>query len=633
MNPVFAVVRPAPAILVMPPFGPLDRNCLGLHLLQGCSRKAGVELSVFYANIHFAATLGESAYQHLANTPTSMLAGERLFARAAFNTPPMGHDRGAHLEEEVDQIRQNLLRAGMDASRIRFDPELLLRMETTAHRWVNDVAGEIAAERPAIVGCSTTFQQTNAAIALLSAVKRHSPGTVTLLGGANCEGEMAEGLAAVAPGIDHFFEGESEAVFTAFLQEWKAGRRGAARVVHGKPVTDMNSLPTPRATEYRTQLKAWLPQSPLHQPGKAFTGYETSRGCWWGEKSHCTFCGLNGGGMAYRAKSPDRVLEELRALLEETPGAPIAMADNIMPHTYFKTLLPRLAVELPQAVVFYEEKSNVNLERMRLLARARVEEIQFGIESLSTPLLQFMGKGVKASANLATLRYAAAFGIRVQWNLLFGFPGDQEIWYRDMLQLMRLIHHLPPPSMATPVLVSRFSPYQTAPASYGIRALRPLPAYADVFPIDAPTHRIAYHFFGDYATASRSCPELGAELHRSVITWRRLWQRGPGGRPSLRVIHNRGRLRLVDTRGLEGQPSGYSLEEEQAASLLTPTAWEPEQRWHAWALEHKMGLHLDGRFVPLATASPDLLAHLENPRRIPGNLDQVPEEASFLDLF
>ncbi|MBB1247355.1 RiPP maturation radical SAM protein 1, partial [Streptomyces durbertensis] len=31
---------------------------------------------------------------------------------------------------------------------------------------------------------------------------------------------------------------------------------------------------------------------------------EGSRGCWWGEKRHCTFCGLNGSSMRFRSKEP-----------------------------------------------------------------------------------------------------------------------------------------------------------------------------------------------------------------------------------------------------------------------------------------------------------------------------------------
>ena len=43
---------------------------------------------------------------------------------------------------------------------------------------------------------------------------------------------------------------------------------------------------------------------------------ETSRGCWWGERMHCTFCGLNGATMAYRSKSAPRALAELTHLAD-----------------------------------------------------------------------------------------------------------------------------------------------------------------------------------------------------------------------------------------------------------------------------------------------------------------------------
>src|SRR3977135_2135675 len=43
---------------------------------------------------------------------------------------------------------------------------------------------------------------------------------------------------------------------------------------------------------------------------------ESSRGCWWGEKHHCTFCGLNGSFMEFRSKSPDQFVDELLAMTE-----------------------------------------------------------------------------------------------------------------------------------------------------------------------------------------------------------------------------------------------------------------------------------------------------------------------------
>lgn len=49
---------------------------------------------------------------------------------------------------------------------------------------------------------------------------------------------------------------------------------------------------------------------------------EGSRGCWWGEKHHCTFCGLNGSFMEFRGKSPARFEREIMELVEREAVAP-----------------------------------------------------------------------------------------------------------------------------------------------------------------------------------------------------------------------------------------------------------------------------------------------------------------------
>ena len=76
-------------------------------------------------------------------------------------------------------------------------------------------------------------------------------------------------------------------------------------------------------------------------------------------------CGLNGETMAFRQKSPDRVIAGARRLLLRYPTQRIGMVDNILPHSYFRTVLPRLAKELPPVQIFYETKSNLNLEQVQ----------------------------------------------------------------------------------------------------------------------------------------------------------------------------------------------------------------------------------------------------------------------------
>src|SRR5262249_15232435 len=159
-------------------------------------------------------------------------------------------------------------------------------------------------------------------------VKTLNPAVTTILGGANCEGEMAEGILSTGARVDYVFSGESEKTFPDFLEALSRGQKPASRIINGKPCKDMDSVPLMSSREYFDQRALFLPRS---APGAlTHLSYETSRGCWWGQKQHCTFCGLNGEGMTYRRKSAERVITELRSLLSESPTRSVVMTDNIM---------------------------------------------------------------------------------------------------------------------------------------------------------------------------------------------------------------------------------------------------------------------------------------------------------------
>ena len=120
-----------------------------------------------------------------------------------------------------------------------------------------------------------------------------------------------------------------------------------------------------------------------------------------------------------------------------------------MPRSYFRTLLPRLAAEVPGLRAFYEQKSNLSLDNVLELKAAGICDIQPGIEALSTSLLKRMDKGVSARQNIALMRYARAVGLSLTWNLLYAFPGDQLEDYEQTLALVPLLRHLNPPGTAT----------------------------------------------------------------------------------------------------------------------------------------------------------------------------------------
>src|SRR5262249_44449164 len=153
----------------------------------------------------------------------------------------------------------------------------------------------------------------------------------------NCEGEMGVQMARSFRWIDYVCTGEGDAVFPQFLDRLLRG--GGPIAVPGmvgpqagpspsvpEMIRDLDALPIPDCSDYFVQLDG-SPHRGTFQPHLLF---ESSRGCWWGAKSHCTFCGLNGKTMTYRSKSPERLLRELRFYAETYPVDWVAAVDNIL---------------------------------------------------------------------------------------------------------------------------------------------------------------------------------------------------------------------------------------------------------------------------------------------------------------
>src|SRR5207249_717113 len=144
------------------------------------------------------------------------------------------------------------------------------------------------------------------------------------------------------------------------------------------------------------------------------------------------------------------------------------MSDNIMPHSYFRTVLPQLALIQPKAEIFYEQKANLTLQKVRALARAGITRIQPGIEALSTALLRRMDKGITARQNVALLRYCRSLGVTCHWQLLYDLPGDSIGEYEETFDLIQLVTHLPPPGGMSRLAIDRFSPYFADPSRFDI---------------------------------------------------------------------------------------------------------------------------------------------------------------------
>lgn len=516
------------------PFGPEMSPSLGLSLLKASLAPLGVPSRVLYFTLAFAERLGVRPYTRIATDGSRSireLAGEWVFREALF-----GPDPRADARWERDVLLGRACWSARELARPvpRSFVASLRRARSLAAPFLDRCLVEVLALRPRLVGLTSVFQQHVASLALARRIKAASPGTVVVLGGANCEGVMGAETARSFPFLDATVSGEGDLVFPELVRRVLAGRPfddltgvatpvsaralfAAGRFPNAPSVTRMDDLPVPDDSDYfdafsRSRFASgWTPGLFL----------ETARGCSWGEKSHCTFCGLNGTTMAFRSKSPARAFSELKALVARHPASDLQVVDNILDTRYFDSLLPELAKSPPPSPVFWETKSSLKKEQVRLLADAGVTRIQPGVESLSSAVLKLMRKGVTALQNVQLLKWCRELGVTPYWNLLWGFPDEEPSEYARMAGLVPLLSHLAPPTGVSGLRLDRFSPGFDDSARLGFLDVAPMPSYAAVYPL-APeaASNLAYSFSFRARGAGRAEVYV-APLLREVARWKR----------------------------------------------------------------------------------------------------------------
>ncbi|MBL8301242.1 MAG: RiPP maturation radical SAM C-methyltransferase [Ideonella sp.] len=534
-------------LLVHMPFAGRRTPSVGLSLLRAGLERDGMPCDIRYFNLSFAALIGSARYDQIAEVYTSRLLGEWLFAQALYG------DRLRPAQEYFalgDIGSYDLVSSSGDAGFFSADEVLGIRARVSDY--LDRCMDAVHWPDYALVGFSSVFEQNNASLALAQRIKQRYPHMVIVFGGANCEGEMGATLHRLFPVIDHVCSGEGDLNFPVLARCILDGkpvadipgiirRENGATVLPARPnapVTDMDALPCPDFDDFFEQARAHQ----LHDED-LFLQFETARGCWWGAKQHCTFCGLNGDTMNFRAKSPARAVAEIARLADRYPTRKLHAVDNILDQRYLREVLPAIRdLKLPVSL-FYETKSNLRRDQVRLMSEAGVYCIQPGIESLSTEVLRLMRKGVSALQNIQLLRWCAEFGIRVNWLILYGFPGEDPEDYDRQARLVPLLTHLPPPMLVNRIFVSRFSPLFNRPDASGICNLRAARPYHHAYPFEADDlNRLACAFDFDYLDA-RDPETYTQALKRETARWCR-----PDNRDQLYSVVDDEVLVIRDTR-------------------------------------------------------------------------------------
>ncbi len=554
-------------LLISMPFSPISTPSPALGLLKALLEREQVGCDVRYFNLAFQAYAG---FPEICNFLAEHFGiGEWPFSGALF-----GSEWADSPRSRIDSLDPSCLwpplQPGASTEWIR---DGLTFLRSMAEPFLRQCMDSVDWEEYSIVGFTSVFSQNVASLALARLIKERWPEKIIAFGGANCDGQMSRGLLRHFPFVDWAFVGEADVSFPRAVSQWLTGSppEGIPGVAYrhgeeirlqsrGEPV-DLDSLPYPDFGDYFAAVERWAP----HILPSVFLSLEFSRGCWWGQKSQCAFCGVNGGGLHFRRKSPRRVQQEVQAAVARYGVHTVVATDAILDMEYFKTLLPALSNCPEIEALGFEIKANLNREQVKSLREARAQLLVAGIESLDTEILTRMRKGITLLQNVQLLKWAREYGVEITWHFLYGLPGETAEAYARMARLIPSLTHLSRPRIL-PIVLHHFSPLYEQKESWQIRNVRALDLYRMVYPFEQEElDELAYAFECDF-DGRENIAAYFQPVKQEIEAWQEL--RAQSEPPILAYARRQdGRIVIYDSRPSRDSPEIF-LEEEASIAYL-----------------------------------------------------------------
>lgn len=519
-----------------------------LALLKPVLERQGIPAQSFSLFMYFGDFVGWRVNEALADV-WPCLVGEWIWGKAAFGDVA---DHRAYFGDYADDFRVICERAGCTTD------DLLRIRERTAFEFIDYVVDTVDWRRFGLIGFTVCFQQMLASLALSRALKARHPGIPIVFGGATFEDDIAEQIVRGCPQVDYVHCGDAERTFPELIKRLADGRGvddlpGVMRRAEGgvayrgraPNLEQLDETPVPDFDEHFYAMKessygsypaAQAPLLPI----------ETARGCWWGMKNHCTFCGLNRSGVAFRAKSSAAVLSMLGSLSERYGINHFYAIDNIIAPEYIDELFGVLAEQHTDLRLHYEVRPSLTRQQLRRMKQGGLYSVQPGVESLSTNMLRIMKKHTTGMKNLELIKWCTYYGINNLYNILMGFAGERPEDYAQQTRVVEQIPHLQPPYAIATARADRGSPMFEDPAAHGVTRLEPQRCYRYLYPADRfDLRHVSYYFEHDVQHVVEV--ELRAPLVDAVARWQWAWERRP--RPRLSYAKTWQHLVIDDRRG------------------------------------------------------------------------------------
>jgi len=383
--------------------------------------------------------------------------------------------------------------------------QITARVKRETEAWINSLEWS----NYMLAGFSVSLCQLTSSLYFIQRIKQRFPGLIIVVGGSSFSGTVGGNFFDLFPQVDVVINGEGEMPLAQLIDALSASPDPADippinGVVRSKsPVSsekmdrfnqleDLNKLPPPDYDDYFALLKSLAPQKRFFP----VLPVETSRGCWWqkaviapgeanlkkqGRVSGCAFCNLNLQWQGYRHKNPDRVVGDIDHLSGRHQILSVSVADNVLPRKSTPAMFQKLSSLKKDFRLFAEIRAGTSASELAVMRDAGIQELQIGIEALSTSLLKKLNKGTRTIQNLEIMRNCEALGIVNTSNLILQFPGSDE---SDVAETLHNLDFALPfrPLQTVNFWLGLGSPVWQNPKAYGIKAIFNHPHWSRLFP-------------------------------------------------------------------------------------------------------------------------------------------------------
>lgn len=275
-------------------------------------------------------------------------------------------------------------------------------------------------------------------------IKKNNPSVLIVLGGhhaTTCINEILEKENC----FDFIVYGEGEETFLELVDKFRETNydkkeffgknrvlekiRGIGYRVRKMPVVtekrnlinDIDKLPLPARDLLPMKKYTPLPNNYKRLPA---TSIIVSRGCPY----ECIFCSANKlFGRKLRLRSPGKVLEELRQLVEDYGVKEVSFWDDTLTvNPEWLTKLCNLMIEEGVNISWtcLGRVNNVTLELLLVMKKAGCWNICYGIESGSQELLNIIGKGTRLDQIRKAVSWTKSVGIEIRGSFMLALPGE-----------------------------------------------------------------------------------------------------------------------------------------------------------------------------------------------------------------